>query len=127
MVHSGFQMRSPDFGKCCFALPSSPTNAFSSPRCKVKSSAVDEAVSEVKWRELPSGESQITLRRRGRNGGLCRRRFHNWSSTPLGGNTKPIGVAEWDTQLSHSLPKELQASLPAIEQIEAELSREEDS
>ena len=44
----------------------------------------------------------------------------------LGGNTKPIGVAKWDTQLTHSLPKELQASLPTIEQIEAELSRDED-
>lgn len=44
----------------------------------------------------------------------------------LGGNTKPIGVAEWDTRLTHALPEELQASLPTIEQIEAELSREED-
>jgi len=44
----------------------------------------------------------------------------------LGGNTKPIGVAEWDTQLTHSLPKDLQSSLPTIEQIEAELSRDED-
>ncbi len=43
----------------------------------------------------------------------------------LGGNTKPIGVAEWETQLTHSLPKDLQASLPTIEQIEAELSRDE--
>jgi len=44
----------------------------------------------------------------------------------LGGNTKPISVAEWDTRLTHALPEELQASLPTIEQIEAELSREED-
>jgi predicted nuclease of restriction endonuclease-like (RecB) superfamily len=43
----------------------------------------------------------------------------------LGGNTKPISVAEWDTQLTHALPKELQASLPTIEQIETELSRKE--
>ena len=43
----------------------------------------------------------------------------------LGGNTKPISVAEWDTRLTHALPEELQASLPTIEQIEAELSREE--
>ncbi|MGA2977046.1 MAG: PDDEXK nuclease domain-containing protein [Spirochaetia bacterium] len=42
----------------------------------------------------------------------------------LGDNTKPIGVAEWDTRLTHALPEELQASLPTIEQIEAELSRE---
>jgi predicted nuclease of restriction endonuclease-like (RecB) superfamily len=43
----------------------------------------------------------------------------------LGGNTRPISVAEWDTQLTHALPEDLQASLPTIEQIEAELSREE--
>jgi predicted nuclease of restriction endonuclease-like (RecB) superfamily len=39
----------------------------------------------------------------------------------LGGNTKPISVAEWDTQLTHSLPEDLRASLPTIEEIEAEL------
>ena len=44
----------------------------------------------------------------------------------LGGNTKPISVAEWETKLTHALPEELQASLPTIEEIEAELSREED-
>jgi predicted nuclease of restriction endonuclease-like (RecB) superfamily len=41
----------------------------------------------------------------------------------LGGNTKPISVAEWDTRLTHALPEELQASLPTIEQLEAELAR----
>jgi len=41
----------------------------------------------------------------------------------LGGNTKPIGVAEWETRLTQALPKELQSSLPTIEQIEAELSK----
>ncbi len=41
----------------------------------------------------------------------------------LSGNTKPISVAEWDTRLTHALPEELQASLPTIEQIEAELAR----
>lgn len=43
----------------------------------------------------------------------------------LNGSTKPIGVAEWDTQLTQALPEELQSSLPTIEQIEAELSRDE--
>ena len=43
----------------------------------------------------------------------------------LGGNTKPISVAEWETRLTHVLPEELQASLPTIEQIETELSRKE--
>lgn len=41
----------------------------------------------------------------------------------LGGSTKPIGVAEWETRLTQALPKELQSSLPTIEQIEAELSK----
>jgi predicted nuclease of restriction endonuclease-like (RecB) superfamily len=41
----------------------------------------------------------------------------------LGGSTKPISVAEWDTRLTHTLPKELQTSLPTIEQIEAELAK----
>lgn len=35
---------------------------------------------------------------------------------------KPIGVAEWETALVKTLPKELRGSLPTIEQIEAELS-----
>jgi len=41
----------------------------------------------------------------------------------LGGSTKPIGVAEWETRFTQALPKELQSSLPTIEQIEAELSK----
>jgi predicted nuclease of restriction endonuclease-like (RecB) superfamily len=40
----------------------------------------------------------------------------------LGGNTKPIGVAQWKTQLTRALPNELRGSLPTIEEIEAELS-----
>lgn len=39
----------------------------------------------------------------------------------LGGNTQPISVAEWETQLTRALPEELQESLPTIEEIEAEL------
>lgn len=41
----------------------------------------------------------------------------------LGGNTRPIGVAEWETRLTQTLPKELQTSLPTIEEIEAELAK----
>lgn len=40
----------------------------------------------------------------------------------LAGSTQPISVAEWETQLTRSLPRELEDSLPSIEQIEAELS-----
>ncbi len=35
---------------------------------------------------------------------------------------KPIGVAEWQTKLVESLPKNLKGSLPTVEAIEAELS-----
>lgn len=34
---------------------------------------------------------------------------------------KPIGVADWETQIVSSLPEELKGSLPTIEEIEAEL------
>jgi predicted nuclease of restriction endonuclease-like (RecB) superfamily len=39
----------------------------------------------------------------------------------LGGSTRPISVAEWETRLTRSLPSDLEDSLPTIEQIEAEL------
>lgn len=39
----------------------------------------------------------------------------------LSNTTQPISVAEWETQLTRSLPKDLQASLPSIEEIEREL------
>ena len=34
---------------------------------------------------------------------------------------RPVGVADWETQLVDKLPEELEGSLPTIEQIEAEL------
>jgi predicted nuclease of restriction endonuclease-like (RecB) superfamily len=42
----------------------------------------------------------------------------------LAGTTKPITVAEWESQLTRSLPDELKGSLPSIEEIEAELEKE---
>ena len=39
----------------------------------------------------------------------------------LGGSTQPISVADWETQLTRSLPEDLSASLPSIEEIEREL------
>ncbi|MBW2595051.1 MAG: DUF1016 family protein [Deltaproteobacteria bacterium] len=39
----------------------------------------------------------------------------------LSGYTKPIGVADWERQITKSLPEELKSSLPTIEEIEAEL------
>ncbi|MCF6286591.1 MAG: PDDEXK nuclease domain-containing protein [Candidatus Hydrogenedentes bacterium] len=39
----------------------------------------------------------------------------------LDGYTKPIGVAQWERQISQSLPEELKSSLPTVEELEAEL------
>ena len=39
----------------------------------------------------------------------------------LSGYQNPIGVVEWQNQLTQSLPEELQSSLPSIEEIEREL------
>lgn len=39
----------------------------------------------------------------------------------LAGYHNPIGVAEWQNQITQSLPEELQSSLPSIEEIEKEL------
>ncbi len=40
----------------------------------------------------------------------------------LRGLRKPVGVANWETRLTRTLPRDLAASLPSIEEIEAELS-----
>jgi len=37
---------------------------------------------------------------------------------------KPIGVAEWETKIVETLPENLKGRLPSVEEIEAELSRE---
>jgi hypothetical protein len=42
----------------------------------------------------------------------------------LRGFKKPIGVADWETRLVKRLPKELRDSLPTVEEIETELTRE---
>ena len=38
---------------------------------------------------------------------------------------KPIGVAGWETKIVETLPEDLKGSLPTVEELEAELSREE--
>lgn len=38
--------------------------------------------------------------------------------------TSPISVTSYETQIVKSLPKELKASLPTIEEIESELSKD---
>ena len=42
----------------------------------------------------------------------------------LSGYSKPMGVAQWETKITRRLPKELKASLPTIEEIEKELSKD---
>ncbi|MCD4655629.1 PDDEXK nuclease domain-containing protein [bacterium] len=42
----------------------------------------------------------------------------------MAGYLKPMGVAEWQRQLSKSIPDELKPNLPTIEEIEAELGDE---
>ncbi len=39
----------------------------------------------------------------------------------LAGYTKPIGVAQWERDITRSLPEDLKPSLPTVEEIEAEL------
>jgi predicted nuclease of restriction endonuclease-like (RecB) superfamily len=53
---------------------------------------------------------------------LCQDRNRIVAEYALRGMNKPIGISEY--QLTRALPKELQSSLPSIEQIEAELATE---
>jgi len=39
----------------------------------------------------------------------------------LAGYTNPIGVSNWQNQLTESLPDEIKSSLPTIEEIEREI------
>ncbi|WP_051321447.1 PDDEXK nuclease domain-containing protein [Chrysiogenes arsenatis] len=55
---------------------------------------------------------------------LVKEKNHTVAKYALTGNTKPIGVAEWEQHITESLPEDLQPSLPSIEEIEKELDRE---
>ena len=57
---------------------------------------------------------------------LARRKNKLIAEYALSGYSKPMGVAQWETQITRSLPKELQSSLPTIEEIEAELGEDVD-
>jgi len=54
---------------------------------------------------------------------LCRSKNKLVAEYALGGFKKPIGVAEWETLITKTLPKELRSSLPTVEEIEFELTR----
>lgn len=55
---------------------------------------------------------------------LCKTRDRITAEYALRDIAKPIGVAEWQTKLVHSLPAPLKGSLPSIEDIEAEFGSE---
>jgi predicted nuclease of restriction endonuclease-like (RecB) superfamily len=52
---------------------------------------------------------------------LCKERDHMTVEYALRDLKKPIGVAQWQTKLVESLPKNLKGSLPTVSEIEAEL------
>jgi hypothetical protein len=58
---------------------------------------------------------------------LCRSKSKLTVEYALRGLNKPIGVADWETKLVKRLPKELQGSLPTVEEIETELTREDEA
>ncbi len=53
---------------------------------------------------------------------LCRGNRHFEVEYALRDINKPIGVANWETQLVENLPRHLKSSLPTIDEIEAELA-----
>ncbi len=55
---------------------------------------------------------------------LVKEKNHTLAKYALAGYTNPIGVAEWEKQITDSLPDDLKASLPTIAEIEAELKKE---
>ena len=52
---------------------------------------------------------------------LCRERNRLVVEYALRGVGKPIGVAQWETQIVRTLPEEFKTSLPTIEALEKEL------
>ncbi|MBI3795569.1 MAG: DUF1016 family protein [Deltaproteobacteria bacterium] len=55
---------------------------------------------------------------------LCRSKSRLVVEYALRDMNKPIGVAQWETQITRALPKELASSLPSIEQLETALQSE---
>ena len=58
---------------------------------------------------------------------LCRSKNKLIVEYALRGFKRPIGVAGWETQIVKHLPEELKGSLPTVEEIEAELARDEET
>jgi hypothetical protein len=56
---------------------------------------------------------------------LCKTKDNFTAEYALRNIKSPIGVAEYETEIMKRLPKELKSSLPTIEELEAELERQE--
>lgn len=56
---------------------------------------------------------------------LCRDKDRISAEYALRDIQKPIRVSDWKTKITRALPPEFKSSLPAIKQIETELSRPE--
>jgi hypothetical protein len=56
---------------------------------------------------------------------LCRSRNKILVEYALRHLKSPVGVAEWETSIVDALPRELQASLPTVDEIEAELASQQ--
>jgi len=56
---------------------------------------------------------------------LVKEKNHLIAEYCLQGYTQPMGISEWQNNLSKSLPPELKSSLPSIEEIESELNLEQ--
>ena len=57
---------------------------------------------------------------------LCRSKNRLVVEYALRHLNRPVGVAQWETELVNELPAELKGSLPTVEEIEAELERREE-
>lgn len=53
---------------------------------------------------------------------LCKTKKNIVAEYALRGYVAPIGVAEWKTAITESLPADLESSLPTVEELEAELA-----
>ncbi len=56
---------------------------------------------------------------------LCKSKNELVVEYALRGFNSPMGVAQWEEQLTETLPEDLKGSLPSIEEIEAELGQED--
>ena len=58
---------------------------------------------------------------------LCKSKNSIVAEYALRSSSMPIGVADWKTAITNSLPEELASNLPSIETLEAELSRQDNT